>query len=37
MTKFKKILQCGKLQQFKQKTNVRKWHASREQYKMDKK
>ena len=36
-TKFEKIWQCGKLQQFKQKTNARKWRVSIERCEMDKK
>ena len=35
-TKFEKIWQYGKLQQFKQKTNARKWHASTKRCEMEK-
>ena len=35
-TKFEKIWQHGKLQQFKQKTNARKWHASIKRCEMEK-
>ena len=35
-TKFEKIWQYGKLQQFKQKTNARKWHASIKRCEMEK-
>ena len=35
-TKFEKIWQYGKLKQFKQKTNARKWHASIKRCKMEK-
>ena len=37
MTKFEKIWQCGKLQQFKPKTCERKWHISIKRCEMDKK
>ena len=37
MTEFEKIWQCGKLQQFKPKTYVRKWHISIKRCEMDKK
>ena len=36
-TKFEKIWQYGKLQQFKPKTYARKWHVSIERCEMDKK
>ena len=35
-TKFEKIWQNGKLQQFKQKTKARKWHASIKRCEMEK-